>query len=222
MRPGVVVFPASNCERDIITVLKEVYELEALPIWHSDEFIGDDITHLFLPGGFSFGDYLRAGALAAHSPIMRAVKTFAQNGKKILGICNGFQVLCEAGLLPGTLLKNSHGRFVCKITKADYSGMNCSLAPIAIDVAVAHGEGRYFADEETLEQLERNQQIILRYQELDEDNAASINGSAHGIAGIVAGIKRNIIGMMPHPERLAREAMHGRDGCVILQEFLFG
>lgn len=221
-KPGVVVFPGSNCDRDMMTVLREVYELNPKPIWHQEETIDGDVTHLFLPGGFSFGDYVRAGALAAHSPIMNAVKKFALRGGKVLGICNGFQILCETGLLPGVLLKNNHNRFVCKIVKAHYFGMKVLSAPLFIDVAVAHGEGRYFADQETLSALEKNQQIIMTYHDADATGCAVINGSLRAIAGIIGGPDRNIVGMMPHPERLAREGMHGRDGCVILQEFLFG
>jgi phosphoribosylformylglycinamidine synthase I len=222
IKPGLIVFPGSNCDRDMITVLQEVYELSPQAIWHDEESIADDISHLIIPGGFSFGDYVRAGAIAAHSPIMSAVKKFANNGGRVLGICNGFQILCEAKLLPGVLLKNHHNRFVCQIIKAHYFGIKTLASPIDLHVAIAHGEGRYFADEATLLRLEENQQIVMSYQDVDEQGKARVNGSVRGIAGIVAGPYRNIVGMMPHPERLARDAMHGRDGCVIFQEFLFG
>lgn len=203
-------------------VLREVYELEPIGIWYQEAVIPGDVTHIILPGGFSFGDYLRAGALAARSSIMDAVKDFAERGAKILGICNGFQILCEAGLLPGALLKNHHSRFVCQIVKAEYFGQKNFIDPISLNVAVAHGEGRYFADEETLNMLEKNQQIIMTYNAKDEQGNALVNGSIRSIAGIIGGAARNVMGMMPHPERLARDGMYGRDGCVILQEFLFG
>lgn len=222
LKPGLVVFPGSNCERDIITVLREVYELPSQAIWHEEESIADDITHLFLPGGFSYGDYVRAGAIAAHSPIMGAIKKFAMKGGKVLGICNGFQILCEAKLLPGVLLKNNHNRFVCQIIKAHYFGLKNFTPPMNLNVAIAHGEGRYFADDKTLDALEKNQQIIMSYHDTDEEGRALVNGSERAIAGIIGGPCRNIIGMMPHPERLARDGMSGRDGCVIFQEFLFG
>ncbi len=222
IKPAVILFPGSNCDHDMMQVLKEVYELEPVGIWYQDEEIPTDISHVILPGGFSFGDYLRAGALAARSSIMDAVRNFAQSGAKVLGICNGFQILCEAQLLPGALLKNHHNRFVCQIVKARYFGQKNSLPPISLNVAVAHGEGRYFADDESLDLLEKNNQIVMRYEDHDERGCATLNGSSRSIAGIIGGPFRNVIGMMPHPERLARDAMYGRDGCVILQEFLFG
>lgn len=219
-KPAIISFPASNCAQDMQRALREVYEIDAPIIWHQQESIPLDVTHLILPGGFSFGDYVRAGALAAMSPIMKIVSKMAVAGMPILGVCNGFQILCEARLLPGVLLKNHHDRFVCKQLPVTWYGTKTRSA-YSMHLPIAHREGRYFVDGETLAELEHNQQIILRYNECDQNGNALVNGSRAGIAGIVGGPARNILGMMPHPERAANNyGSCGIDGRVILDDFL--
>lgn len=209
MKFGVVVFPGSNCDRDIQDAL--VYDLkqEAVMLWHKDhdlsQFSTDDC--IILPGGFSYGDYLRTGAIARFSPIMQSVIEFAKSGGKVLGICNGFQILCESHLLPGALLRNAHQQFVCKNTFVNDSDGNIYKLP------VAHGEGRYYADEETLNALQAGNQILLRY--CDEAGTitteANPNGAVRNIAGI-SNKEKTIIGMMPHPERACSAALGNVDG----------
>src|SRR5688572_4644670 len=195
MKFGVVVFPGSNCDRDVIEALRTDLNQEVIELWHKDKdlsmFSVDDC--IVLPGGFSYGDYLRCGAIAKFSPMMQSVIEFANKGGKVLGICNGFQILCESGLLPGVLLRNSHQQFVCKnvyIKEAAAEGGS------GIKLPVAHGEGRYFADTATLEQLEMHRQIIYRY--CDENGnvttACNPNGAMHNIAGI-CNKQRNVFGM---------------------------
>ena len=212
MKFGVVVFPGSNCDRDVIEALTADLNQEVIELWHKDKdlsmFTTDDC--IVLPGGFSYGDYLRCGAIAKFSPMMQSVIEFANNGGKVLGICNGFQILCESGLLPGVLLRNSHQQFVCKniyIKEAAAEG-SCG-----IKLPVAHGEGRYFADAATLEQLEMHRQVIYRY--CDENGnvttACNPNGAMHNIAGI-CNKQRNVFGMMPHPERACNPVLGNEDG----------
>lgn len=220
IKPAIVVFPASNCEKDLELVLREVFNLEPIRLWHMDENISSSITHLFLPGGFSFGDYVRAGTLAARSPIMRAVKQFSSAGKPLLGICNGFQILCEAQLLPGVLLKNAHDKFVCKVEPVTFFGARKPTEPISLNLPIAHREGRYFADDQTLLRLKAEKKIALVYNRIDEKGNALVNGACDGIAGIIGGPANNILGLMPHPERMARDFMMGCDGRVILRDFL--
>lgn len=209
MKFGVVVFPGSNCDRDIHEALLHDLKQESQMLWHKDsdlsQFSTDDC--IVLPGGFSYGDYLRTGAIARFSPIMQSVIEFAKNGGKVLGICNGFQILCESHLLPGALLRNAHQQFVCK-------NVFVKDAEEAIyKIPVAHGEGRYYADEQVLDQLEAGGQVILRY--CDEDGnitqQANPNGSVRNIAGI-CNAERNVIGMMPHPERACSAALGNTDG----------
>jgi phosphoribosylformylglycinamidine synthase len=209
MKFGVVVFPGSNCDRDIHEALQIDLKQKSEILWHKNSDLSGFTTEdcIVLPGGFSYGDYLRTGAIARFSPIMQSVIDFAQRGGKVLGICNGFQILCESHLLPGALLRNSHQKFVCKnvfVKDADSA---------IYKIPVAHGEGRYYADEQTLGQLEAGGQILLRYcdEEGNETEEANPNGSVRNIAGI-CNAERNVIGMMPHPERACSAALHNTDG----------
>ncbi len=217
MKFGVVVFPGSNCDRDIRDAL--VYDLKqkCVMLWHKDsdllQFSTDDC--IVLPGGFSYGDYLRTGAIARFSPIMQSVIEFAAKGGKVLGVCNGFQILCESHLLPGALLRNNNQQYICKNVFVKDSEENVYKIPIA------HGEGRYYADEKILDQLEQNGQVILRY--CDENGKvtkeANPNGSVRNIAGI-CNDKRNVFGMMPHPERACSPLLGNTDGRKVF-EMLF-
>ena len=212
MKFGVVVFPGSNCDRDVIDSLRNDMNQEVVELWHKDKdlslFSTDDC--IILPGGFSYGDYLRCGAIAKFSPMMQSVIEFANKGGKVLGICNGFQILCESGLLPGVLLRNSQQQFVCKNI---YVKEGASEGGCGIKLPVVHGEGRYFADPETLEQLEMHRQIIYRYCDANGNitSGCNPNGSLHNIAGI-CNRERNVFGMMPHPERASNTVLGNEDG----------
>jgi phosphoribosylformylglycinamidine synthase len=219
MKFGVVVFPGSNCDQDIIHALQNEMGQEVVPLWHKDKDISAFSTEdcIVLPGGFSYGDYLRCGAIARFSPMMQSVINFANDGGKVLGICNGFQILCESGLLPGVLLRNAHMQFVCKnifITNENDSSRAVYKVP------VAHGEGRYYADEKTLDNLFENKQVIYRYcNELGDINSsdANPNGAILNIAGI-CNAERNVMGMMPHPERACSKLLNNLDGKKILEQ----
>jgi phosphoribosylformylglycinamidine synthase len=228
MKFGVVVFPGSNCDQDIIYVLRNVMECEVVELWHKRTNINgltnDDC--IVLPGGFSFGDALRTGAIARFSPIMDAVIDHCNNGGYTLGICNGFQILCEAGLLPGVLLQNAHQQFICKniYLKADNND-NPLTASIptdkALKIPVAHGDGRYYAEEKTLQEIISNKQILFRY--CDENGNVTPNANPNGALYNIAGIcnrDRNIFGMMPHPERASEEMLGNTDGRLIFESFL--
>lgn len=202
----------------MIYALSEDLGYEVVELWHKDKDLSAFNTTdcIVLPGGFSFGDYLRCGAIARFSPMMQSVIAFAQKGGKVLGVCNGFQILCEAGLLPGVLLRNENMKFVCKnIYIKGEDG-------VPAKIPLAHGEGRYYADEKTLDRLENNNQVIYRYcNELGEITAAANpNGSLRNIAGIT-NATRNVFGMMPHPERACNAALGNTDGRKILQDLLF-
>jgi phosphoribosylformylglycinamidine synthase subunit PurQ / glutaminase len=221
MKFGVVVFPGSNCDRDMLEALQNDLQQEAIKLWHKDKdlsmFTPDDC--IVLPGGFSYGDYLRCGAIARFSPMMQSVIAFANKGGKVLGVCNGFQILCESGLLPGVLLRNSQQQFSCKnIFIKDGVGENSP----ALKIPVAHGEGRYFANDKTLEELEMHRQIIYRY--CDENGKITTesnpNGAIHNIAGI-CNKQRNVYGMMPHPERATTSLLGNEDGRKVFNH-LFG
>ena len=218
MKFGVVVFPGSNCDSDIADALEKDMQQEVIKLWHKEKdlsmFNKEDC--IVLPGGFSYGDYLRCGAIARFSPMMQSVIEFANNGGKVFGICNGFQILCESGLLPGVLLRNSNMQFVCKnvfITSEN------SIEKRALKIPVAHGEGRYFATDKTLDTLQNNKQVIYRYC---DDNGLynedySPNGSVRNIAGI-CNEQRNVFGMMPHPERACSKELGNIDGRQIFSE----
>ena len=211
MKFGVVVFPGSNCDRDMIESLQHDLQQEVIQLWHKDKDISSFSTDdcIVLPGGFSYGDYLRCGAIARFSPMMQSVIEFANKGGKVLGVCNGFQILCESGLLPGVLLRNSQQQFVCKNI---YMKEAASEGSVPVKIPIAHGEGRYFANDKTLEELEMHRQIIYRY--CDEKGISSKesnpNGAIHHIAGI-CNRERNVYGM-PHPERATSTFLGNEDG----------
>lgn len=221
MKFGVVVFPGSNCDRDMIEALQNDLQQEVIQLWHKDKDMGmfntDDC--IVLPGGFSYGDYLRCGAIARFSPMMQSVVAFANKGGKVLGVCNGFQILCESGLLPGVLLRNSQQQFVCKniFMKEAASAISKPLM-----IPVAHGEGRFYANDATLEAMEMHRQVIYRYcdEKGDINTSANPNGALHNIAGI-CNEARNVFGMMPHPERAVSEALGNVDGKNVFNH-LFG
>jgi phosphoribosylformylglycinamidine synthase I len=225
MKFGVVIFPGSNCDEDIIHVLDKIMGQEVVRLWHKDHDLqGADF--IILPGGFSFGDYLRSGAIARFSPIMEQVIQFANNGGYVLGICNGFQILTEAGLLPGALLHNNNRKFICRnIYMKPQTGNSLVTAQIdpqrALKIPVAHGEGNYFADADVLKSINDNDQVIFRY--CDESGNitadANPNGSIENIAG-VTNITRNVFGFMPHPERAADPILANEDGLAIFESIL--
>jgi len=219
---AVLVFPGSNCDDDMVHALGAVLGNPVVKVWHKDHALPDDVDAVVLPGGFSLGDYLRTGAIARFSPIMKAVKVFAENGGIVIGICNGFQILCEAGLLPGVLLRNANQRFICKNVwirpENDNSLMTAGLAvhqPLMIPIA--HAEGRFYADAATLDSLEANGQVLFRYCDASGrvTPEANPNGSERNIAGI-CNAERNVFGMMPHPERAAEDILGNVDGAGIL------
>lgn len=220
MKFGVVIFPGSNCDRDMLDALQNDLQQEVISLWHKDSdismFTTDDC--IVLPGGFSYGDYLRCGAIARFSPMMESVIQFANAGGKVLGVCNGFQILCESGLLPGALLANVNQQFICKNVFIKNENTD---KPVALKIPIAHGEGRYYASDEVLKSLQENKQIIYKYcDELSNVNEASNpNGTTHNIAGIknAAG---NVFGMMPHPERACSNLLGNEDGRIVFKELL--
>lgn len=224
MKIGVVIFPGSNCDRDTLHVFGNVLQQEAVPIWHKDQNL-PDVDCIVLPGGFSYGDYLRCGAIARFSPVMNAVVDFANNGGWTLGICNGFQVLCESHLLPGVLLPNQNRQFICRnvyIKPVQYtSALTSHLKDRAYKIPIAHGDGRYYADDETLKQLNRNKQIVFKYcnEEGYVEANVNYNGSSESIAGIM-NTRGNVFGLMPHPERASEELLGNTDGKAILTTFI--
>ncbi len=225
IRTGVIVFPGSNCDHDAYHVTKHLFGFPTRFIWHKETDLGD-VDLVIVPGGFSYGDYLRAGAIARFSPVMKDVVRFAKRGGLVLGICNGFQVLCESGLLPGSLLRNASLRFACKWTHLRTENVDtpftCALArDQVIRVPIAHGDGNYFASRETLDRLEAQGQVVFRYTEPDGTvtDRANPNGSAHNIAGIISA-SGNILGMMPHPERCTEAALGSSDGSFVFQSLL--
>ncbi len=214
MKFGVVIFPGSNCDHDAVYALSRNLSQEVVEIWHrSEDLCGVDAV--FLPGGFSYGDYLRCGAIARFSPVIRAVRRFARSGGPVMGVCNGFQILLEAGLLPGALIRNRNLRFICRTVRLSVSTIDspftnrCSReSPLA--VPIAHGEGCYIAGGDVLDRLEAEDRVAFRY---DGENP---NGSARSIAGIL-NEGRNVLGMMPHPERACDPAMGSTDGLTVFQ-----
>jgi phosphoribosylformylglycinamidine synthase len=216
MKFGVVVFPGSNCDRDMLNALQYDLGQEVIMLWHKDTDLSAFSTEdcIVLPGGFSYGDYLRCGAIARFSPLMQSVIEFAGRGGKVLGVCNGFQILCESHLLPGVLLRNANQQFISKniFLRGEGDGGN------ALKIPIAHGEGRYYADKETLDGLEKNGQILYRYSDAkgNVNAAGNPNGSLRNIAGI-CNVSRNVFGMMPHPERACSTALGNTDGQLILK-----
>lgn len=228
MKFGVVTFPGSNCDQDLIHVLRDVMGCEVIELFHKQHDLGGLTTDdcVMLPGGFSYGDALRTGSIARFSPIMQAVIKHCNAGGYAWGICNGFQILCEAGLLPGVLLENNNQQFICKnvFLRADNNASRINATvPIghALKIPIAHGEGRYYADDATLKQLIANNQVIFSYcdEQGNVTDAANPNGSMHNIAG-VCNAGRNVFGMMPHPERASEEILGNTDGRMIFESFL--
>jgi phosphoribosylformylglycinamidine synthase I len=221
MKFGVVVFPGSNCDRDMQGALEYDLGQEVIMLWHKDTDLSKFNTGdcIVLPGGFSYGDYLRCGAIARFSPIMQSVIRFAGQGGKVLGVCNGFQILCESHLLPGALLRNANQQFISKNVYLRGQGDEGN----ALMIPIAHGEGRYYADEQTLDELEANDQVIYRYSDAEGtiNAAGNPNGSLRNIAGI-CNKERNVFGMMPHPERACSDALGNIDGKAILQSLFIG
>ncbi len=221
---GVITFPGSNCDQDMVFVLKNILNQDVVQLWHKSKNLMD-VDVVILPGGFSYGDYLRSGAIASISPIIESVKEFADNGGLVIGICNGFQILCETGLLPGALLHNSNQKFICKnvfITpENNHSVVTKKISKKALKIPIAHGEGNYYISDEELKIMEDNQQIIFKYSDEfgrvnDESNP---NGSKKNIAGI-SNVKGNVIGMMPHPERAADVLLNNTDGLELFQSII--
>jgi len=227
MKIGVVVFPGSNCDKDMIYVLSNILKHEVVELWHKNTDL-QDVDLVVLPGGFSYGDYLRSGAIARFSPIMEKVIAFANEGGYLLGICNGFQVLCESGLLPGALLHNPSHNFACKnVYLKPHSNQNLITRDLdknkAYKIPVAHGEGRYFIEEDQRATLAENGQILFQYCNASAkvNEEANFNGSVENIAG-VCNAQKNVYGMMPHPERAADENLGNVDGRTLLESLLKG
>lgn len=225
MKFGVIVFPGSNCDRDVALVTRDLLGQPTRMVWHEDTDI-DDLDVMIIPGGFSYGDYLRCGAIARFSPVMQATVRHAQQGKFVLGICNGFQILTEAGLLPGALVRNRDLHFICdrvslRVERTHLPWTQTYHPGQVITLPIAHGEGRYYADASTLAALEDNQQILFRYCAEDGtwDQTSNPNGSLHNIAGI-CNQQGNVLGMMPHPERASDPALGNTDGLAIFQGLL--
>lgn len=216
---AVVTFPGSNCDRDMAVAIEQVSGGTVHRVWHGDAELPEGLDFIALPGGFSYGDYLRSGAMAARSPVMQAVIAAAERGVAVLGVCNGFQVLTEAGLLPGALMRNAGIRFVCRDVKLRVEN-NQSLFTARYDagqeilIPVAHHDGNYFADAETLDRLESEGRVAFRYAE-------SVNGSARDIAGVL-NARGNVLGMMPHPERMIEPAQGGTDGRALFESVIAG
>lgn len=225
MKWGVIVFPGSNCDHDCYHVVKHALGEECRFIWHKESRLGD-VDALIVPGGFSYGDYLRSGAIARFSPIMEAVKAFADGGGPVIGICNGFQVLLEGGLLPGAMLRNSGLKFICRhvhlrVERNDTPFTNLFATGQVVTIPIAHNEGNYFADDETMAALEKNGQIVFRYCTAGGDVSADAN--PNGSLGNVAGItneRGNVLGMMPHPERCAESILGHEDGRLVFRSLI--
>ena len=217
MKTAVVTFPGSNCDRDMWVALRDVSGRDPVRVWHGNAELPEGLDFIALPGGFSYGDYLRSGAMAANSPIMRSVVAAAERGVPVLGVCNGFQVLTEAQLLPGALMRNARQTFLCRTATLQVENAQSLFttgysAGQVIEIPVAHHDGNYFADEETLDRLEGEGRVVLRYTE-------NCNGSRRDIAGIL-NIAGNVLGMMPHPERAIESDHGGIDGRALFESVL--
>ncbi len=225
MNFAVLQFPASNCDQDAVHVLRNVFSHSARLLWHKETSLGD-ADAVIVPGGFSYGDYLRTGAIARFSPIMQAVQSFAANGGAVLGICNGFQILCEAGLLPGALIRNRSLQFRCehvflKTLTTNSPVTNRIPADRLLRIPIAHGDGCYFADDATLDKLQANEQVLFQYCTAQGELAESANpnGSLRHIAGI-CNERRNVAALMPHPERACELALGSEDGRLLFESLL--
>ncbi|MEM7731010.1 MAG: phosphoribosylformylglycinamidine synthase subunit PurQ [Pseudomonadota bacterium] len=217
MQTAVIVFPASNCDRDAAIALERATGKPPRMVWHKETSIPDDVRFVVLPGGFSYGDYLRSGAIAANSPVLQDLKRKADGGLPVLGICNGFQILTEAGMLPGALMRNVNQKFVCRVSRLRLANAQTRFTRLydakhEIDIPVAHHDGNYFADDETLRRIEGGGQVVFRYSQ-------NPNGSRNDIAGIV-NADGNVLGMMPHPERAVDPVHGGTDGKALFQSIL--
>jgi phosphoribosylformylglycinamidine synthase len=225
MKFGVVVFPGSNCDQDCFYVIKDVLKQPVKYIWHKDTGL-DSLDCVVLPGGFSYGDYLRTGAVAKFSPIMKSIVDFANRGGFVIGICNGFQILLEAGLLPGAMLRNKNLHFICKFvyirTENNHTAFtNFCHKHQVLNIPIAHNEGNYYIDEEGLQELKRNNQIVFRYcaPEGNVNEAYNPNGAMYSIAGII-NKQGNVLGMMPHPERSSEKLLNSEDGLFIFKSIV--
>jgi len=225
MKAAVIRFPGSNCDQDCFFALNRVFGLATDYVWHKDTALaGYDLV--VLPGGFSYGDYLRCGAIARFSPIMKAVREYADAGGLLIGICNGFQILAESRLLPGALVRNRSLHFICehrflRVEAVDNPFLNRAVTGQVLNIPIAHGEGNYTADEATLDELDRNRQVLLRYSDAlgCVSDASNPNGSARNIAGI-CNAARNVFGLMPHPERACGASLGSADGNIIFRSIL--
>jgi phosphoribosylformylglycinamidine synthase len=217
MNIGIVTFPGSNCDHDVYHVVKHVVGADARYVWHKDR-LPAGLDAIILPGGFSYGDYLRCGAMARFSPVMEDVIGFGKAGGPVLGICNGFQILCESGLLPGALLRNRSLKYVCQDVLLEVQGeptpVTTGLKGQHLRIPIAHGEGNYYADDATLDRLEGEGRVVFRYV------GGAPNGSARDIAGIAGGPRLNVVGLMPHPERSAEAVVGGTDGLKLFESLL--
>jgi phosphoribosylformylglycinamidine synthase subunit PurQ / glutaminase len=225
MKCGIVVFPGSNCDHDCYHILKHVLQLDTQWIWHKEDAL-NAYDFIVLPGGFSYGDYLRPGAIARFSPIMKSIVDYANQGGRVLGICNGFQILVESGLLPGVLMDNAGQRFICKnltarVENSDTPFTSQCTPGSVLKIPINHGQGRYFADDDTLQRLKDNGQVIFRYCDAEggTPEEANPNGSRDHIAGI-ANESKNVMGMMPHPERCADPLWPNIDGQLIFKSLI--
>lgn len=225
MKFGVVVFPGSNCDEDMVYVLKEIFKKDTVKLWHKNTSL-EGCTHIILPGGFSYGDYLRSGAIARFSPIMQSVTEHANKGGFVFGVCNGFQILCESGLLPGALLHNTTRKFICKnvfikAVNTDTALTNSVPENKALKIPIAHGEGKYFIETDSLKKMNENGQILFRY--CDESSniteESNPNGAIENIAG-VCNANKNVFGMMPHPERASDVELFNTDGKFLFESIL--
>ena len=222
---GVVVFPGSNCDEDMVYVLRDIMKQDTVKLWHKNTDL-EGCTHIVLPGGFSYGDYLRSGAIARFSPIMESVQAHAAKGGFVFGVCNGFQILCEAGMLPGALLHNDSTKFTCMNVYIKAENNNTPLtakvpANRALKIPIAHGEGKFFADDATLDLLNKNNQVLFRY--CDENAKTSTKHNPNGTTDYIAGIcnsTRNVFGMMPHPERAADAELGNEDGRLLFESIV--
>ncbi len=225
MKFGIVLFPGSNCDHDIYYVLNEILNQEVEMLWHKETNL-KKVDAIIIPGGFSYGDYLRAGAIARFSPIMNEVVDFAEKGKFVFGICNGFQILCESKLLPGALLRNVNQRFICKNVYIKTENNDTPLTKYipkgkALKIPISHGEGNYYADVQTLKEMRLNGQILFHYCDANGvvTSEANPNGSVENIAGI-CNKKKNVFGMMPHPERAADDELSNTDGRIFFESII--
>ncbi len=217
MKSAVIVFPGSNCDRDCKVAIERSTGAKVEMVWHAETELPEGLDLIVLPGGFSYGDYLRCGAMAAHSPVMAEVKKAAERGVAVVGICNGFQVLCEAHMLPGALLRNTSLKYVCKAVELEVTNAQTRFTAgyqgrREVKMTVGNGEGNFFADAQTLDRLEGEGQVVFRYRE-------NPNGSVNDIAGIVNG-RGNVLGMMPHPDRAFEDELGSSDGALLFQSVL--